>query len=34
MISGTTAYDDLADCDLIVEAVFENLELKKQFSQS
>ena len=29
MISGTTAYDDLADCDLIVEAVFENLELKK-----
>ena len=29
MISGTTSYDDLADCDLIVEAVFENLELKK-----
>ncbi|MEC8148349.1 MAG: 3-hydroxyacyl-CoA dehydrogenase NAD-binding domain-containing protein [Pseudomonadota bacterium] len=29
MITGTTSYSDLADCDLIVEAVFENLELKK-----
>ena len=30
LISGTTKYDDIADCDLIVEAVFENMALKKE----
>ncbi len=29
-ISGTTDYGDLADVDLVIEAVFENLELKKE----
>ena len=29
-LQGTLAYADLADCDLILEAVFENLGLKKQ----
>lgn len=29
-ISGTTSYDDLGDVDLVVEAVFEKMELKKQ----
>ena len=29
-ISGTTDYADLADADLVVEAVFENLDLKKE----
>ncbi len=29
-ITGTTDYDSLADADLVVEAVFENLELKQQ----
>ena len=29
-ISGTTDYADLADVDMIIEAVFENLELKKE----
>lgn len=29
-ISGTTDYADLADVDLVIEAVFENLELKKE----
>ena len=28
-ISGTTNYDDIADVDLVIEAVFENLDLKK-----
>lgn len=28
-IKGTTSINDLADCDLIVEAVFENLEVKR-----
>ena len=27
-ISGTTTYGDLADCDLVIEAITENLELK------
>jgi 3-hydroxybutyryl-CoA dehydrogenase len=27
-IHGTTAYADLADCDLVIEAIWENLELK------
>ena len=29
-ISGTTNYDDIADVDLVIEAVFENLDLKKE----
>ncbi len=29
-IQGTTAYDELADCDLVVEAVIENLGLKTE----
>lgn len=29
-ISGSTAYTDLGDVDLVIEAVFENLELKKE----
>jgi 3-hydroxyacyl-CoA dehydrogenase len=28
LITGTTSYDDLADADLVIEAVFENLDLK------
>ncbi len=30
MITGTTDYNDLADMDLVIEAVFENLDTKKQ----
>jgi 3-hydroxyacyl-CoA dehydrogenase len=30
MITGTTDYNDLADTDLVIEAVFENLDIKKQ----
>lgn len=30
LISGTTDYNDLADVDLVIEAVFENLDLKKE----
>jgi 3-hydroxyacyl-CoA dehydrogenase len=30
MIKGTTDYNDLADMDLVIEAVFENLDIKKQ----
>jgi len=30
LLSGTTCYDDLIDADLIVEAVFENLDIKKE----
>ena len=30
IISGVLDYDDLSDCDLIVEAVFENMALKKE----
>lgn len=29
-ISGTTDYNDIADVDLVIEAVFENLDLKKE----
>jgi 3-hydroxyacyl-CoA dehydrogenase len=29
-ITGTTSYDDLRDVDLVIEAVFEKMELKKQ----
>jgi 3-hydroxyacyl-CoA dehydrogenase len=30
LITGTTDYNDLADMDLVIEAVFENLDIKKQ----
>jgi len=30
LLSTTLEYDDLADCDLIIEAVFENMEIKKE----
>jgi 3-hydroxyacyl-CoA dehydrogenase len=30
MITGTTDYNDLAEMDLVIEAVFENLDVKKQ----
>jgi 3-hydroxyacyl-CoA dehydrogenase len=30
MITGTTDYNDLAEMDLVIEAVFENLDIKKQ----
>jgi 3-hydroxyacyl-CoA dehydrogenase len=30
LISGSTDYGDLADVDLVIEAVFENLDLKKE----
>ncbi len=30
LIQGTTNYEDIGDVDLVIEAVFENLELKKE----
>ena len=30
LLSTTLEYEDLADCDLIIEAVFENMEIKKE----
>lgn len=30
LITGTTSYDDLSSADVVVEAVFENLDVKKQ----
>lgn len=33
LITGTTSYDDLADVDLVIEAVFESLDVKKQVFQ-
>jgi 3-hydroxyacyl-CoA dehydrogenase/enoyl-CoA hydratase/carnithine racemase len=30
LVAGGTTYDGFADCDLVVEAVFEELEIKKQ----
>lgn len=30
LISGSLSYDDLADVDIVIEAVFENMEIKKQ----
>ncbi len=30
LITGSLALEDLADCDLIIEAVFENMEIKKE----
>src|SRR6185295_17701932 len=29
-LSGTTKYDDLKGCDLVIEAIIENAEVKKQ----
>ena len=29
-LSGTTKYDDLKGCDLVIEAIIENVEIKKQ----
>jgi 3-hydroxyacyl-CoA dehydrogenase len=29
LLNGTLSYDDLSDCDLIIEAVFEKMEIKK-----
>ena len=30
LLSSTLSYNDLADCDLVIEAVFENMDVKKQ----
>ena len=30
LIGGTTSYDDIADADIVIEAVFEDMELKKK----
>lgn len=30
LLKGSTNYPDLGDCDMIIEAVFENMEVKKQ----
>ena len=30
LITGSLSLDDLADCDLIIEAVFENMDIKKE----
>ena len=32
-LSGTTSFDDLADCDIIIEAIIENLEEKRNTYQ-
>ena len=29
-LTATLSYDDLADCDLVIEAVFENMDVKKE----
>lgn len=34
LLSGTTNYSDLADADLVIEAVFENMEIKKKVFSS
>ncbi len=33
LVAGTTSYDDFKDCDLVVEAVFENMKVKQQVFQ-
>ncbi len=33
LINGTLSYDDLSDVDLVIEAVFENIEIKKSVFQ-
>lgn len=30
LLTPTLSYDDLADCDLVIEAVYENMDVKKQ----
>ncbi|HEX7013219.1 MAG TPA: 3-hydroxyacyl-CoA dehydrogenase NAD-binding domain-containing protein [Steroidobacteraceae bacterium] len=30
LLKGSLAYEDLADCDLVIEAVFENMDVKKE----
>ena len=30
LVTGSTGYDDFADCDLVLEAVFEELEVKRE----
>jgi len=30
LLTGTLEYDDLADCDLVIEAVYENMDVKKE----
>ena len=30
LLTPTLSYDDLADCDLVIEAVFENMDVKKE----
>jgi len=30
LVSGTTSYDDFKDCDLVIEAVFENMKVKQE----
>lgn len=30
LLSGSTSYDDISDVDLVIEAVFENMEIKKE----
>jgi len=32
-INGTTQYSDFSDCDLVIEAVFENIDVKKKVFQ-
>src|SRR5712691_3838490 len=33
-LSGTTSFEDLADCDIVIEAIIENIdEKKKTYSQ-
>lgn len=34
LLSGTTSYDDLCDVDLVIEAVFEKMSVKKQVFQA
>src|SRR5215470_11060237 len=29
-LKGTTSFDDLADCDIVIEAITENLQLKRE----
>ncbi|HJV87756.1 MAG TPA: 3-hydroxyacyl-CoA dehydrogenase NAD-binding domain-containing protein [Noviherbaspirillum sp.] len=33
LLTGSLDYQDLADCDLVIEAVFENLDIKKQVAR-
>lgn len=33
LLTGSLDYQDLADCDLVIEAVFENLDIKKQVAK-